>query len=165
MKESHENMDILLKLIRYHSYNWHICGDLKVIGLLLGMQPGYTKYCCLLCEWDSRARQSHCIVKEWPLRHQLTAGTKSVSSQSLVNPEKILLAPLHIKLGLMKNFVKAIVKYNEEGEGFKYLKDKFPKVSDAKIKVGIFIGPQIRELFKDLNFEGCLNSVEKAAWN
>ncbi|KAI6648233.1 hypothetical protein LOD99_12042 [Oopsacas minuta] len=102
MKESHENMDILLKLIRYDSYNWHICGDLKVIGLLLGMQPGYTKYCCFLCEWDSRARQSHYIVKEWPLRHQLTAGTKSVSCQSLVNPEKILLPPLHIKLGLMK---------------------------------------------------------------
>ncbi|KAI6651343.1 hypothetical protein LOD99_5309 [Oopsacas minuta] len=77
MKESHENMDILLKLIRYDSYNWHICGYLKVIGLLLGMQPGYTKYCCFLCEWDSRARQSHYIVKEWPLRHQLTAGTKS----------------------------------------------------------------------------------------
>ncbi|KAI6660741.1 hypothetical protein LOD99_10248 [Oopsacas minuta] len=129
------------------------------------MQPGYTKYCCFLCEWDSRARQSHYIVKEWSLRHQLTAGTKSVSCQSLVNPEKILLPPLHIKLGLMKNFVKAIVKYNEEGEGFKYLKDKFPKVSDAKIKEGIFIGPQIRELFKDLNFEACLNSVEKAAWN
>ncbi|KAI6655821.1 hypothetical protein LOD99_1962 [Oopsacas minuta] len=38
MKESHGNMDILLKLIKYNSYNWHICGDLKVIGLLLGMQ-------------------------------------------------------------------------------------------------------------------------------
>ncbi|KAI6661434.1 hypothetical protein LOD99_13306 [Oopsacas minuta] len=143
MKESLENMDILLKLIRYFSYNWHICGDLK----------------------DSRARQSHYIVKEWPLRHQLTAGTKSVSCQSLVNPEKILLPPLHIKLVLTKNFVKAIVKYNEEGEGFKYLKDKFPKVRDAKIKEGIFIGPQIRELFKDLNFEACLNSVLKTAWN
>ncbi|KAI6648258.1 hypothetical protein LOD99_12067 [Oopsacas minuta] len=65
----------------------------------------------------------------------------------------------------MKNFVKAIVKYNKEGEGFKYLKDKFPKVNDAKIKEEVFIGPQIRELFKDLSFEACLNSVEKAAWS
>ncbi|KAI6657825.1 hypothetical protein LOD99_567 [Oopsacas minuta] len=65
----------------------------------------------------------------------------------------------------MKNFVKAIVKYNKEEEDFKYLKDKFPMVNDAKIKEGVFIGPQIREQFKDLNFEACLNSVEKAPWN
>jgi hypothetical protein len=29
-----------------------------------------------------------------------------------------------------------------------YLKHKFPRLSDAKIK-GIFVGPQIRELIKD----------------
>jgi len=28
----------------------------KVIWLLLGMQFGYTKLCCFLCESDSRAR-------------------------------------------------------------------------------------------------------------
>ncbi|KAI6652464.1 hypothetical protein LOD99_7478 [Oopsacas minuta] len=106
------------------------------------MQPGYTRYCCFLYEWDSRARQSHYIVKEWPLQYQLTAGVKSVSCQSLVYLEKILLPPLHIKLGLMKNFVKAIVEYNKEGEDFKYLKDKFPKVNDAKIKEeGIYRSP------------------------
>ncbi|GFX99059.1 hypothetical protein TNCV_4810071 [Trichonephila clavipes] len=36
--------------------------------------------------------------------------------QSLVDPKKILFAPLHIKLGLMKQFVKALDK---EGECFK----------------------------------------------
>ena len=58
LREFQETMVFLLEHIKYDTYNWRICGDLKVIGLLLGMQPGYTKYCCFICEWDSRARQS-----------------------------------------------------------------------------------------------------------
>jgi hypothetical protein len=41
---------------------------------------------------------------------------------------------------------------DKEGEGFAYLKQKFPQVSDAKIKEGIFVGPQIRALFGDSIF-------------
>jgi hypothetical protein len=36
MKETYENMDLLLKALSYSKYGWKICGDLKVIGLLLG---------------------------------------------------------------------------------------------------------------------------------
>ena len=165
MRESHETTVILLEHIKYDTYNWCICGDLKVIGLLLGMQPCYTKYCCFICEWDSRARQSHYIQKNWPLRDELIPAKKSVSHHPLVDPKKVLLPPLHIKLGLIKNFVKAMVKYNKNGEGFQYIKSKFPKISDAKIKEGVFIGPQIRELIKDPFFEETLNTLEKAAWN
>ncbi|KAI6659724.1 hypothetical protein LOD99_10693 [Oopsacas minuta] len=107
------------------------------------MQPEYRRYCCFLYEWDSRTRQSHYKVKEWPLQYQLTAGVKSASCQFLVYLEKILLLPLRIKLGLMKNFVEAIGKYNKEGEDFKYRKDKFPKVNHAIIKEGEFIGPKL----------------------
>ena len=46
----------------------------------------------------------------------------------------------------MKNFVKDMDK---TGHGFKYVRDKFPNMSDAKIKEGIFIGPQIRELMQE----------------
>ena len=31
-------------------------------------------------------------------------------------------------------------------QGFQFLKDKFSNISDAKFKVGIFVGPQIRKL-------------------
>jgi hypothetical protein len=55
-----------------------------------------------------------------------------------VNPEKGLLLPLHIKLWLMKNFVKALDK---RGEGFLYLSNKFPNLSDVKVKQGIFVCP------------------------
>ena len=48
-----------LEAIKYSEYQWILCWDLKVIGLLMGMQAGFTKYCCLLCLWDSRAVSQH----------------------------------------------------------------------------------------------------------
>ncbi|GBL96322.1 hypothetical protein AVEN_238686-1 [Araneus ventricosus] len=50
------------------------------------------------------------------------------------------------------------------GSGFQYLRLKFPKVSEAKIKKGIFVGPQIRQLMKDTVFESKLTRKEAAAW-
>ena len=141
MKESYESMKLLLGKIKYHEFKWKLRGDLKVVALLLGMQLGYTKYCCFLCEWDFRDKKSHHVNKLWPKRTSLTPGEKNVIKPLLVLPENIFLPPLHIKLGLMKNTVK--------GRGFEYLRNKFRNVSDAKIKEGIFIGPQIRELMQD----------------
>ncbi|UYV78169.1 hypothetical protein LAZ67_16000358 [Cordylochernes scorpioides] len=54
---------------------------------------------------------------------------------------------------------------NSNAAGFAYLKQKFPSISDAKIKEGIFVGPQIQELLQEGNFEDSLNEVEAAAWN
>jgi hypothetical protein len=50
---------------------------------------------------------------------------------SLVDHNKVILSPLHIILRPMKNFVEAMDK---NGNGFLFLKLKFPKLSDAKIK-------------------------------
>jgi hypothetical protein len=74
---------------------------------------------------------------------------------------KVFLLPLHIKLGLVKNVVKAMKK---DGPVFLYLQQKFSRLSEAKIKGGIFVGPQIRELTKDKNLVSVLNEVELAAW-
>ncbi|UYV67880.1 hypothetical protein LAZ67_5002371 [Cordylochernes scorpioides] len=62
----------------------------------------------------------------------------------------------------MKNFVKAM---GRNASGFAYLKQKCFSISDAKIKEGIFVGPQIRELPQDGNFQNNLNEVEAAAWS
>ena len=43
-------------------------------------------------------------------------------------------SPLHIELGIVKNFVKAIVR---NGNAFGYLKSKFPKLNEAKMKVSV----------------------------
>lgn len=85
----------------------------------------------------------------------------NVKNNPLIDPKNVVLPPLHIKLGLMKNFVKALDK---DGPAFKYLKTIFPNLSDAKVKEGIFVGPQIRKILKDENFDGNLSSVEKNAW-
>jgi hypothetical protein len=53
---------------------------------------------------------------------------------------------------------------NQNSAGFMYLKNKFPKISDVKIKEGVFVGPQMRELLQDIKFEDQLSGVEKAAW-
>jgi hypothetical protein len=88
-------------------------------------------------------------------------GEKNVVNPLLALPEKIYLPPLHKKLGLMKNFVKGM---NKTGRGFEYVRNKFPNVSDAKIKAGTFIGPQIRELMQDKQFDEDLNETERNAW-
>jgi len=67
----------------------------------------------------------------------------NVENQPLVEPSKILLPFMHFKLGLMKNFVKAM---NQEEAAFTYLQEKFPRLSEAKVKEGICIGPQIENL-------------------
>jgi len=46
-KESYENMKILMEAINYDKFKWQICGDLKVVALLLGLQQGFTKYSCI----------------------------------------------------------------------------------------------------------------------
>jgi hypothetical protein len=48
--------------------------------------------------------------------------------------------------------------------GFAYLRKKFPKVSDAKKKEGIFVGPQIKQLIEDHNFSTKLNATARRAW-
>ena len=106
LNETHENMKILLDAIDYKSHQWNICGDLKVIGMLMGMQTGFTKFCCFLCLWDSRAVNEHYVKRDWMLRTEYEPGVSSVHHIPLVDPDKIFLPSLHIKLGLMKNFVK-----------------------------------------------------------
>jgi hypothetical protein len=67
IKESDDSMKQLLQYIKYDTFRWKICADLKVIALLLGQQLGYTKFSCFLCEWDSRDKANHYVKRIWPL--------------------------------------------------------------------------------------------------
>jgi hypothetical protein len=109
-----------------------------------------------LCEWDSRDKSQHWTQKQWPSRVALKPGDTNVVWDSLIDPKKVPLPPLHIKLGLMKQFVKALPK---EGECFKYV-CKFPGLSDAKLKEGIFAGQDIRKLLSDDLFETTMKTAE-----
>ncbi|KAI6657156.1 hypothetical protein LOD99_15942 [Oopsacas minuta] len=156
-------METILRVIDYRAHNWNICGDLKVVSLLLGLQLGYTKHMCFLCLWDSRDEANHYDTTEWPMRTDYIVGRYNVKCKSLIDPSKVYLPPLHIKLGLIKQFVKAMY-FN--GDGFLHIKEKFGAIlSDAKLRAGIFVGPQIRDLMRGPVFPSKLNSIELEAWN
>ncbi len=61
----------------------------------------------------------------------------------------------------MKQFVKALT---HDKPPFLYLKNKFPKISDAEVIESISVGTQIRELMHDNEFQAAMNETESAAW-
>ena len=85
----------------------------------------------------------------------------NVIHEPIVSRDKIIFPPLHIKLGLMKQFVKAL---HLDGECFQHILCTFPGLSCEKIKAGVFDGPQIRALVRDQTFVRAVNDKEKAAW-
>lgn len=161
LRETYENLSFILNCLHYKEHEWLICADLKVVAILNGLQTGYTKFMCFLCKWDSRAKAEHYTRSTWPARDSLTPGSHNVIHYPLVKKENVILPPLHIKLGLMKQFVKAL---KHDKPVFQYLKGKFPKITDAKIKEGIFVGPQIRQLMFDEDFESVMDENELSAW-
>jgi hypothetical protein len=54
---------------------------------------------------------------------------------------------------------------NKEGKGCNYLRQNVPSISKAKIQEGIFIGPQVQQLFQEPNFKNKLNATERRAWD
>ena len=72
-------------------------------------------------------------------------GKSNVKLELLIEPKKVLMPPLHITLGLIKQFITAIDK---ESAAFKYLQVLFPNLSEAKIKAGIFVGLQIKKIIE-----------------
>ena len=74
----------------------------------------------------------------------MTTGFHNVIHEPILKRENINLPQLHIKLGLNEAGYKNITKNS-------YWKSIFLKISDAKKKEGIFVGP--RQLREDTDFE------------
>ena len=107
---------------------WKIC--VEVLNILLGQQFRFTKYPRFTCEWDSRDRINHSIEHDWLLRKFFTSGYKNNLHPALADRSNMIISPLHIKLGLMKQLVKAL---NKEGACFKYIQEKFSYMSAEKV--------------------------------
>ena len=71
----HNNMKILMEAINYDKFKWQICGDLKVIALLLGLQQGFTKI-LLLCLWMGQQSSFSSLLKKG-LTCQKISGTRN----------------------------------------------------------------------------------------
>ena len=112
LKESYDNMELLLEAIKYCEYQWSLCGDVKVIGLLMDMQAGFKKYSCFLCLWDSRAVSQHYKQKDWGSRSTFVPGEHSLKENPLVDMNKVHLPPLHMKLGSWRRCTKMVLPSN-----------------------------------------------------
>ena len=160
LKENYKNIKVVLERLKYCVHQWLICVDLKMVNFLLGQQGGDIKYPCFLCYWDSRANEEHWVRKEWPPRNTIKPGEKNIVNNPLVDRKNIILPPLHIKLGLMKQFVKAL---DRSIDCFGYICSTFAGLSYEKKKAGIFDGPQIRTLLRDQYFVTTMTVVEARA--
>ena len=111
LKEKYEAMKYVLEKIGYDQHKWFICVDLKMVNFLLGQQSGFTKYLYFLCMWDSRDWAQHYTKKDWPLQKELVLSKeRNIINDPLFDRDRILFPPLHIKLGLIKQFTKALDK-------------------------------------------------------
>ena len=111
--------------------------------------------------WGSRNKANHWVKTDWEPRITLRAGDKNIINEPHVPRDRIILPPLHIKLGLIKQLVKAL---DNDGECFKYICRSFPGLSTENLIASIFDGPDIRKLIQDENFILSMNPLEADAW-
>lgn len=163
LKETYKVMKDMMDLIHYNRYEFKVVADFKVISILMGLQGGNTKYPCFLCLYDSRDYSHHFTTSTWPARTEHIAHRYNVVQEKLVNSENIIVPPLHIKLGIMTQFIKAIGRQGNE-EAIDYLDAMFPRLSRYKIEEGIFVGPQIRKALHSDGFKEHLTLDQKTAW-
>ncbi|GAB0099934.1 uncharacterized protein DMENIID0001_158370 [Sergentomyia squamirostris] len=162
LKESPESMNILIEALDYKAHNWKIICDLKVTGYLLGQMQANSLYPCFLCLWKRTPTGGSDPWKlEWDERTEFVRNEHSIRGGQIVHNKNILIPPLHLKLGLMTQFVKAV---GTESECYKYLQEAFPDRTEAKLKEGIFTGPDIRYLLKDDLFENSMTPIQADAW-
>lgn len=135
-KETYNILKTILESIDYAKHEWKICCDLKVVAMLCGMQSGYTKNMCFMCDWDTRFKGNQYNTKNWNMRNESNIGFRNVVREPLVSKEKILLPPLHVKLGIVKSFIKTIAKGEKV---MTCLKEIFPRLSPAKLMNGKYI--------------------------
>jgi hypothetical protein len=162
MKEECKTISLVLEKINCQEYQWVICVDLKMVNFLIGQQSGYTKYPCFLCLWDSRAKHEHWARKDWLPREYMVVGGQNVRNEPLLARDRIILPPLHINLGLMKQFVKTL---NKDGLCTEYIAHNLPGLTMEKLKAGNFDDPQIRQLINDPHFITSMNEIETCAWS
>lgn len=138
VKETYASMQAIIMLTQYNEHKWQICGDLKVVAILMGLKQGYCKHQCFLCLWEGRKDALHYdYTHKWPIRPEVDISEwhSQVQKPLIEDRTKILLPPLHIKLGLVRNLS---IKLPRDGEAYKCLHGFFRShgVSDAKIGAG-----------------------------
>jgi hypothetical protein len=130
LKESYENLELVLTKIGHSAHDWMIYGVLKMLRMLLDQHAGCTKCTCFMYEWDSTARSQHWEHIHWTPRTSPEPGSKNILRKGPFDPKELLLSTLHIQLGIMKQSVKYLPN---TGNCFKHLCKNIPHLSEAKL--------------------------------
>ena len=109
MKVLYDDMKLLLEAVKLQQYQWSFCGT---FGL-----------CTSITHRTFGSRNTFV-----PVEH-------CVQESPLVDMNKVLLFTLHIKLGIMENFVKVTDQSKDEA-GFQHLCLLFPSLSSANLRSG-----------------------------
>lgn len=151
LPEKYESIEKILELINYNRYKWEVIVDFKLINIISGLMGAASKYPCVHCLWDAKYKGPDKYTKtDWPKRHRnINERNNNAIRQPLVDSSKILMPPLHIKIGLVTQLFKKIYANNKRAR--EVLKRIFPQLTEAKMKAGVYNGPQIRDIFANEN--------------
>ena len=159
LKEKYEAVKYVLEKIGYDQFKWFVFVDLNMVDFLLGQQPGYTTYPYFLWMWDSWDRAQHYTMKDWLLREELVpCKERNVINDPLEDRDSILFPPRHMKLGLIRQFTKALDK---DGDCFTYVCQAFPGLTMENLN---FTVPRSGSSSEITEFENSMNEVELEVW-
>lgn len=135
---------MILERINFPAHDWLLCGVVNFFYMTVGQQRGITTFPCFIYELDSRARDQGWSKNHWAVRKT-----------------KILQTTLYIKIGLLKYFSKHCLR---DDMCSKNSTQKFPHSSEDKLREGVFVGPNIRQILFDSNFNSRMFTKQKDAW-
>ena len=112
-KKTRGLIESTLQKINYMDYKW------KAVQTSKSMRASRIHTIQLfLCQWRSRDTNQCNNTGCFELDQHLT-GYQNILHAPLIAKTDILLAPLHVKLGLYKNFIKSL-KSNKLAKGFEF---------------------------------------------
>lgn len=132
-EEDLEKIEKVLDLLEYSTYKWKLSADMKIVSVLMGLKDGYCRMQCYICKWQGRMDECHYDDDyAWEPRDCYEVNDyESVVYEPLVEQKDIIIPPLHVKLGLVKHFLKALWPRGKD-----YLEHFFPKLSAAQLDEG-----------------------------
>lgn len=161
-KESRVSLSEVLTIINYDEHQWKLCADLKVVNLLCGAKGGNASYPCFKCDWNTRDKEHD----QYTYTGYTNPNPEILSRKNggnRVNLERVLIPPLHIKLGIVQKFLTLVFVKNDKA--YQVLKaGLFKRRTETKAKGGTVNGPEIRKLMRNRQFENALTANQKRAW-
>lgn len=106
--KSNKNLYYMMEILFLH----YLFLFSSVVSMLLcHHQKGFTKFPCFICEWNHKqSKRSPLVQKTIVIEKTFDTQHEKSFDETLVDSKKILLPPLHIKLGLMNSLLKLYLK-------------------------------------------------------